>query len=314
MNRLTTPSRCLLCLFLVGLLNARGASPAWSQSPSPIEVAARVGEFAIREAQVEAYLQRTVPGWPLAAEQQPPVRAAAVQHLVNRQLVLSALHQQAVQATAAELEWKIDELRAELAQVGRQLEEHLAARDLTEEELRNDLDWELSWRKYLAKTLTEEHLAARFQARPRDFDGTELHVAQILLPAEAGASQIGGLPAAEQLRQSLVSGEVEWSAAVGLHSISPSRERGGELGWIRRHEPMPEAFSQAAFALGLGELSPPVVSRFGIHLIKCLDVRPGKQQFGDVREAVSRVAMEEEFRRLAAEMNGRVEVWIRPQG
>lgn len=303
----------LICLLFGGLFPAFEAAAVWGQSASPREVVARVGGVEIRLARVEAYLQRTVPGWPLALEQQEPLRAAAVEHLVNRQLVLQALHQQGIKATTAELEWKLDELRAELAEVGRKLDEYLVERDLTVDELRNDLDWELSWRKYLAKTLTEDRLAERFRSRPRDFDGTELHVAQILLPAEAKPSQLGGLPAAEQLRDNLVSGKMEWSAAVREHSGSPSREREGDLGWIRRREPMPEVFSEAAFGLNVGEVSAPVVSKFGIHLIKCLDVRPGKQQLGDVRNDVYRVAMEEEFRRLAAETSSRVEVWLRPQ-
>jgi peptidyl-prolyl cis-trans isomerase SurA len=297
---------CLLLLLAV-------PSPVRSQTSPNSETAARVGGFEIRGVRVEAYLQQTVPGWPLEGEQQAQARAAATEHLVNRQLVLLALRQQGIKSTPAELEWKLDEVRAELQRVGRQLDEHLQVRQQTEEELRNDFDWELSWSKYLAQTLTDERLSKHFEARPRDFDGTELHVAQILLPAEPSAEQGGGLPTAEKLRRELVEGQVEWSVAVRRHSISPSRERDGDLGWIRRREPMPEEFSRVAFTLGEGEISLPHTSRFGVHLIKCLEVRPGKRQLGDVRSEVYRAAMEEEFRRLAAEMRSKVEVWIRPQ-
>lgn len=302
-------------LLLLGLLimPALQPNPLWGQSPTAAEPVARVADFAIRAERLEAWLQKTVPGWPLEPQLQPPLRAAATRHLVNRQLVLLALHGRGVQATAAELEWKLDELRAQLERVGRTLDDHLATRKLTLAELGNELDWELSWSKYLQQFLTDDRLDKRFQSSPRDFDGTELHVAQLLLPAEPGENQPGGLPEAERLLRGLRTGELEWSAAVRRHSISPSRERDGDLGWIRRHEPMPEDFSRAAFALAEGEYSPPVSSRFGIHLIKCLQVRPGKRQFGDARDEVSRVVMEEEFQRLAEEFRPRVEVWLRPE-
>jgi parvulin-like peptidyl-prolyl isomerase len=55
---------------------------------------------------------------------------------------------------------------------------------------------------------------------------------------------------------------------------------------------MPEVFSATAFALDPGEISQPVVSPFGVHLIKCLAIKPGEQTWQDVRgdlyQAVSR--------------------------
>ena len=295
---------------LLALISARGA---FSQTADNSLIAARVDGFEIREVRVEAYLQRTVPGWPLAKEQQPPARAAAAEHLIKRQLVLASLRLAGLGSTPTELEWKRDELRAQLQRVGKTLNDHLDASNLSEEELRNDMDWELAWKKYLARTLTAERLEQEYRAHSRDFDGTELHVAQILLPAEPAKAQTDGLARAEQLAQRLRRGELDWNSAVRGHSISPSRERDGDLGWIRRQEPMPEEFSRTAFALIEGEISAPLASKFGVHLIKCLEVRPGKLQFGDVRDEVYRVVMEAEFRRLAAEMRPKVDVWVRPR-
>jgi len=41
---------------------------------------------------------------------------------------------------------------------------------------------------------------------------------------------------------------------------------------------MDEAFSRAAFALQTGQISPPVRSPFGVHLIRCEAIKPGTEQ------------------------------------
>jgi hypothetical protein len=46
-------------------------------------------------------------------------------------------------------------------------------------------------------------------------------------------------------------------------------------------------------------------------LVKCVEVRPGKQQLGDVSDLVRRDLMESEYLRLAELMRAEVEVWIR---
>jgi peptidyl-prolyl cis-trans isomerase C len=50
-------------------------------------------------------------------------------------------------------------------------------------------------------------------------------------------------------------------------SRCPSSKQGGDLGSFTRGR-MVEEFSTAAFALGVGEVSPPVRTQFGYHLIQ----------------------------------------------
>ena len=97
--------------------------------------------------------------------------------------------------------------------------------------------------------------------------------------------------AIKQIREQIVSGKITFAEAAKQFSQSPTAQQGGDLGWIERREPMSEEFSAAAFQLKKGEVSFPVRSPFGFHLITCLDMKAGDknwQQAGEpLRKAIT---------------------------
>jgi len=71
----------------------------------------------------------------------------------------------------------------------------------------------------------------------------------------------------EEFKVRIDAGQVEFGTLARLHSVDPSGSRGGDLGWLYPGDTVPE-FERAMNALKIGELSGPVQSPFGWHLIQ----------------------------------------------
>jgi peptidyl-prolyl cis-trans isomerase C len=55
-----------------------------------------------------------------------------------------------------------------------------------------------------------------------------------------------------------------------------SKRQGGNVGWFPREGVMVESFARAAFSLKRYQMSAPVVTEFGVHLIMVVDIKEGK--------------------------------------
>ncbi len=106
-----------------------------------------------------------------------------------------------------------------------------------------------------------------------------------------------------QLRQRLEEGE-DFAALARAHSQDPgSGGEGGELGWITPGDMVPE-FEQAMDALAIGEISEPVLSRFGWHLIQVQDRRQ-QDETDDYRRARARESIRQR------KTDEQLEIWLR---
>jgi len=74
----------------------------------------------------------------------------------------------------------------------------------------------------------------------------------------------------EEVRQEIASGERTFADSAELYSQDGTAEQGGDLGTFDQRR-MVKPFTDVAFSLPVGELSEPVKTRFGYHLIEVLE-------------------------------------------
>src|SRR5256886_1755489 len=99
---------------------------------------------------------------------------------------------------------------------------------------------------------------------------------QIVVTAQAdSAAKARARQLAESLAVALRHGANFADVAKKYSADSTSREQGGELGWFRRG-PMVKQFEDVAFRLKPGEISDPVETEFGYHIIQVERVQPAE--------------------------------------
>ena len=78
-----------------------------------------------------------------------------------------------------------------------------------------------------------------------------------------------------------------------------TRDNGGELGWFQQGQAVPE-YEDAALALKPGQISAPVRSPYGLHIIRLEESEPARQKsFDEVKGEVRDLLVEEEaYRQL----------------
>jgi parvulin-like peptidyl-prolyl isomerase len=300
MVRIANLAAALLCAgsFVSLAVAASEAGPPSGQAA----VVATVGGEPIDADEVDRLVRQAAGGQQINPAVLPWLQAQALDELIDRRLALAYAGRTECGASQAEVDAAVAALRSRLAAQGESLEAYLKEKSLTEADLRRQIVWDLTWPKLVARDATDQRLRSYFDANRRELDGTELAVSQVLLrwPEGGGSAAVKRLTErAAAIRQEIVGGKLPFAEAARKHSEAPSAAEGGRLGFIARHGTMPEAFAKAAFALEPGEISPPVVTPFGVHLIRCDEVRPGTKQWTDVRPELEAAVARRLLDRLA---------------
>lgn len=179
----------------------------------------------------------------------------------------------------------------------------------------------------------QRHVAQILIAADADVAAPEpkIHIRHLLakpLPDEQDQSAAteedweAALQRAEELRQRAMQPDADWYALADQSDDAGTRTRGGSLGW---HDPATldtqfvPAFAEAAAALDVGEISEPVRSEFGYHIIQVTDRRVNalelanrlSAQLEDDPDAFERLARDYSEDPVSAERGGDLG-WVVP--
>ncbi len=157
---------------------------------------------------------------------------------------------------------------------------------------------------YLAKemenALTEADIRAAYEEEVKNFKPEEeIHARHILVLTEKQAQDI------------LI--QLKAGADFGLLADQKSIDKNapqGDLGYFTREMMIPE-FAEAVFSMKKGELSGPVKTAYGWHIIQVEDRRPTQPPaFEQVREQMQRIAVEKKVPEILAQERARQKVKI----
>jgi parvulin-like peptidyl-prolyl isomerase len=206
-------------------------------------------------------------------------RAEILNQVINRRLAERAIRREGTFVTKAQIDKEIDKIKTQAYGMRLSLDQYVAKRRITVDVLRHEVGWNIGWAKYLEAKLGEA-LEGYFNEHRKELDGTLVRASHILLRSDRFNESVPQLLArAEKVREEIESGTITFEQAAEKYSAGPSRHTKGDLGYFPRYAVMTEDFSKAAFDLKKDELSKPLATAFGVHLIKVTDVKPGTKQW-----------------------------------
>jgi peptidyl-prolyl cis-trans isomerase SurA len=129
------------------------------------------------------------------------------------------------------------------------------------------------------------------------------HANHILLRAGPELSQAAALAKMTEIRQRITSGKTDFASAAREYSQDGSAPQGGDLGWASPGMFVPE-FEEVMNRLNDGQISNPMVSRFGVHLIQLVERRRVDMSPREVRELVRNQLRE-------AKLDAAYATWVR---
>ena len=134
------------------------------------------------------------------------------------------------------------------------------------------------------KPPSEEELKKYYQTHADEFrQQKQVHARHILVKDKATA---------DKLEARLKKGE-DFATLAKENSSCPSAAQGGDLGFFS-HDRMVKEFADAAFKLKPGEISAPVKTKFGYHIIKVDEVKEASARpFAEVKANIRNKLMQE---------------------
>ncbi len=219
--------------------------------------------------------------------------------LIDDALVAKLMTQRQINIRAGDLDALTKNLERELQKkpgmAGVTLDNYLQATGRTLNDLRDQFRLELGLRKVVAQEITEEQLRLAFSEYQDAYTGKTVHARHILAaavdlqslkPKDAHAFD-RALAKIQNLQHRLQSGGNFAGIAIKESDDPGTASKGGDLGFIRRLGDVAEEIARIAFLLKKDEISPPVRSPYGYHLVHVLEIRPGRAvRFEDVKQAV----------------------------
>jgi peptidyl-prolyl cis-trans isomerase SurA len=295
--------RLLVCAVLLAAFLA--GSCAWAQGSGP-RLVDRIVAIVDEEAILQSDLDREVELYKLEKEyagetvpvDSPEIRREMLDRLIESKLIIAAAKQADMSVDEAAVEESVQEkinqfiehfgslenLRRELNRSGMTLEDYQAR---MQTQLRDQQYLRLVVGKFIRPNIevleneVRDYYLAHLDEMPAEPDS--LTIANILVPVQPSVEVRQEIQAkVVEIKAALQSGR-SFADVAGEFSEGPNAGRGGVVGVVAPGDLFDPNLDRAVFALSIAEISDPVVSTMGVHLVRLDSVQD------DGRRAISQI-------------------------
>ena len=241
---------------------------------------------SITEAEVDAkintYMKRMTAQIPpnMVEQYKKQIRGQAIENMILEKLLDEQIKKTGINITESDVSSKLNEIIS--AQPGGMTIETfkamLVAQGQSFDQIKEQIKKTLGYEKLIGTVVVNDAQAkAYYEENKADFDKPEQvkasHILMKVAPTATVEEKAAAKAKIERLLKQVRAGG-DFAVLAKENSDCPSKERGGDLGFFDRGT-MVKEFSDAAFAMKVGEVSNVVETQFGYHIIKVTDHKQG---------------------------------------
>ena len=178
---------------------------------------------------------------------------------------------------------------------GKSLEEILETQGSNISELKDEVRRTLALSKYLDERVSDDEKESYFEENKNAFNGEKVKASHVLIDTTKLKTDAELEKARQKIKEvkKAIDNGADFAEMARKYSTCPSAENGGDIGFFQRKGSLVEEFADVAFSMKVGEISEPVKTQFGYHIIKVTDKEEGKDvSYEDVADMVDFVYMQ----------------------
>jgi len=227
------------------------------------------------------------------------VEMLVVDQLTKKLLLKQFVDNQNIEVSDKEIKGEIEKieffLKSNPSTAEKSLKEILESKGSSIEALKGEIKETLALSKYLDKVISDDEKRSYFEANKSAFNGEKVKTSHVLIDTtklKTDAELEKAKQEIEEVKKEIDNG-ADFAEMARKYSTCPSAENGGDIGFFQRKGSIVEEFAKVAFSMEVGEISEPVKTQFGYHIIKVTDKEEGKDvSYEDVADMVDFVYMQ----------------------
>jgi parvulin-like peptidyl-prolyl isomerase len=219
------------------------------------------------------------------------IKEEVLDQMIDERLLLQKAADEGVKITDAEVDQGIEEIRSRFKSEV-EFQNEISRQGLTGEELRKNVKDQLKVIKLINQKVqaritppTDEEVKKYYDSHENEMVTPEqVRARHILIKTTEKRTQEQAKKKAYEVYEKVKKEPSKFSTFAEKYSEGPSAKIGGDLGYFAKGEMVAE-FEEVAFTMKVGEISKPVKTRFGYHIIKLVARKSSeKKTFSEVKD------------------------------
>lgn len=236
-------------------------------------------------------------------------KESILKQIVDKELLGQKIKAAKVETDAAELDREFEDYK-KMFRTEQNFDRYLKSSDISVEQIKENIAHNLAVQKLLEQqgdlAVTDEEVKAYYDENQKRYEVKEqVRASHILLkvnPKDDKKADGEAKKKADEIYKEASKKDADFAELAKKHSQGPTASRGGDLSFFTRGRMVP-AFEKVAFEMKAGEISKPVKTQFGWHIIKVTDRKEGRQRpFDEVKESIEKLLRNKKSRKAKAEL------------